>query len=212
MLRRFGGASATTTSCGLIATTRRFISKDSDAITVRGPPLPPMHPREAVTPIDFNPHIDWFEFPKEIFDPKYPFTREECITARDEYFFTDADELAEKYGVRISNLPTAYYWLVYFMWMFYMWYELWSLYRAQGSHPSYFAWEHVIQASPHCPTVTDDEVYLDQWVSPHFRQKEFKFDRFWQWKPPTKEGVENPWAIKLERKDPSEWRHMTSKY
>ena len=31
-----------------------------------------MIPQDPVQPIDFNPHIEWYEFPKEIFDMKFP--------------------------------------------------------------------------------------------------------------------------------------------
>ena len=178
----------------------------------RGPPQPPMSPMEPVTPQDFNPHVDWFEFPKEIFDPRYPFTREECIRSKDEYFFSDPDELAQKYGVRITLPPTAVYYIAYMFWVAYVSWELWSLYRAMGGHPSYYHWEHIIMSGPHCPSVTEDEVYLDTWIAPFLRQRDFKFDAFWQWKPVVKEGAKNPWAVPVKRRDPSEWRHLTSAY
>ncbi len=191
----------------------RRISTEHKAVTIPGAPTPPMIPQEPVVPIDFNPHIEWFEFPKEIFDPIYPYTREECLRMVDERLEMDSREMAEKYGVFVNQCPRFLFWLAYTWGFIYLWFYLWSAYRAVGSHPKWNHWTSIVRASPDCPTLHPDEIYLDLWTRPDFRQRDgLKTDMFWQWKTPTKEKVFNPWKIEVEYRDPKEWKHMTSRY
>jgi len=170
-----------------------------------------MIPQDPIVPIDFNPHIEWFEFPKEIFDPKWPFTWEECVRNQDERWDSTADEMAHKYGLRLMPTPRLMFWIAYFTSFVYITFEMWSAYRAAGGHATWPQWRVGVMSSPKCPTITEDEIYIDQWMNPGFRQRNAKHDLFWAWKPLVKKNPVNPWAIELERKDPSEFKHMIGK-
>ncbi|PWV02183.1 hypothetical protein C3747_190g49 [Trypanosoma cruzi] len=95
----FAGAS----SAIVAVSPRRGISTEQKDITRSGQPHPPAVPHnEPILPMDFNPHIEWFEYPKEIFDPKYPYTREESIRMTEESWESTMDEMASRYGMRLN--------------------------------------------------------------------------------------------------------------
>ena len=196
------------TSTAVAAT--RAIANDNTALTKPGPPQPPMIPEDPITPMDFSPHIEWYEYPREVWDPKYPYSRDECIKMSDERFDSTADEMADKYGVRVISPPKLAFWTAYFISGLYLFHNLMACYRAAPEHPTWPQYRVAIQASPDCPTIDDDEVYLSNWINPGHRQKWAKFDHFWAWKPLVKKGgvKSHKWAIEIERKDPSEWDHM----
>jgi hypothetical protein len=207
MLRR----GLTTSPLCAAAAQRRHLSNKADELARMGAPTPPMIPEDPVVPMDFNPHIEWFEFPKECWDPRYPYTREECIRFQDERWDSTQDEMSEKYGMRIIPPPKLTFWLAYLMTCFYVTQFLYGMYRAQPGHPTYPDWRRRVEASPNCPTIAEDEEYLDQWMVPGFRQTKAKMDPLWAWKPIVKRhGVDNPMAIPLQQMDVSEWKHMTS--
>ena len=190
----------------------RCISTEHKEVMVPGAPTPPMIPPDPVIPMDFNPHIEWYEFPKEMYDPWYPFTREECLRMVDERYDYSSQELAEKYGVFLNATPRFLFWCAYLVMFIYLWTYLWGCYRSTGAHPKWQHWLAIVKSSPDCPTIHEDEIYLDQWLRLECRQKDYRLDMFWQWKPLVKENAHNPFAIELEYRDPSEWKHMTSRY
>jgi len=169
-----------------------------------------MIPGDPVVPLDFNPHIEWYEFPKEIFDLKFPYTRDECIKFVDERWDSTADEMADKYGMRVSPPPKIPFWFAYFTSFLYIWYEMWSCYRGAGNHPTWPMYREAVMNSPNCPKINPDEVYLDQWRIPTLRQREGKSDMFWSWKPLVKKEPQNPHTIPFQLPPVSEWIHMTS--
>jgi hypothetical protein len=187
------------------------MSEGHKALTLPGPPQPPMIPNDPVQPMDFNPHVEWYEFPKELFDMKFPYTREECIRMQDERWDSTADEMADKYGMKVSPPPKVPFAFAYFTACLYIWFELWSTYRGSGNHPTWPMHREAVRNSPTCPTITEDEVYLDQWRNPVLRQREGKFDAFWNWKPVVKKEPVNPHAIPYEIPAVSTWQHMTMK-
>jgi hypothetical protein len=191
---------------------RHFSAKDSDALALQGPPQPPSTPSEPVVPLDFNPHIEWYQFPKEIFTPIYPYTREECIRMMDERFDYSAEELAQKYGVRVHPPFKWNFLLAQFVSFVYMSYQIWSCYRATGNHPTWPQWRLGVMADSRCPTITNDESYLDQWIWSPARPRTGKiYDKFWAWKPLVSTNIVNPFAIEFRHRDPSEFVHMTCK-
>lgn len=190
----------------------RFVATRHDEVALPTAPQPPMIPEDPTTPMDFSPHIEWYEYPREVWDPKYPYTREECIRMHDERWDSTADEMAQKYGMRLIPTPKLPFWMAWFTMLLYIWFNLWSCYRSSPDHPSWPQWRVAIQEADDCPTIHEDEVYLDTWIAPQHRQRWYKADLFWAWKPVVKkDGATNPWAIELERKDPSEWKHMVGK-
>jgi hypothetical protein len=208
MLRRRVATAAATAA----PAAARSIATGNDSLTTAGPPKPPMIPQDPVTPMDFSPHIEWYEYPKEVWDPKFPYTREECIRMHDERWDSTQEEMAQKYGVRVLAPPKITFWAAWLISFLYIFYNFFACYRAAPEHPSWPQYRVAIQQSPDCPTIDDDEIYLSSWINPGHRQKWAKWDRFWAWKPLVKKGgAQNKWGIELERKDPSEWKHMLGK-
>jgi hypothetical protein len=201
---------ATSSIISSSATTHRHMSSGHDSLALQGPPQPPAVPQDPVVPMDFNPHIEWYEFPKEIFDPIYPYTREEAMRMSDERWDYSMEELAQKYGLRIQPPFKFNFWVAWLVSFWYIYYEIWSGYRATGNHPSWPQWRLGVMADERCPKIHDDEIYLDQWMHPPMRQKMAKvYDRFWAWKPLVSTNIVNPYAIEFRHRDPSEFKHMT---
>lgn len=191
------------------STASRCIASGNDALTKPGPPQPPAIPVDPVTPLDFSPHIEWYEYPREVWDPKFPYTREESIRMHDEMWDSTMDEMAEKYGMRLIAPPKLAFWLAWLISAIYAGFNMLSLYRAAPEHPSWPQFRVAIQQAPDCPTIGEDEIFVSAWINPQHRQMWAKYDRFWAWKPLVKKGgATHKWAIDLERKDPSEWKHM----
>lgn len=164
------------------------------------------------SPVDFNPHIEWFEYPKEIFDPKYPFTREEGIRMTEEAWDSTMDEMASRYGMRLNPSTKVYFVIGYFISAWYGWYTLWGSYRAMGLEPGYHHFLDIALQKAAAPEIEEDDIYLDWWVRPEYRERSSRFDIFWNWKPPTKrDGAKTSWALPNPQHDPSEWIHMTSR-
>ena len=63
--------------------------------------------------------------------------------------------------------------------------------------------------SPRCPKLQhEDEWYLD-WFAGHFSKlNNWVVNTYWSWKPPMKKQATNPWAVPVEERDVSEFRHM----
>ncbi|CCW68514.1 unnamed protein product [Phytomonas sp. Hart1] len=174
---------------------------------------PAIPPNDPMLPMDFNPHIEWFEYPKEIFDPKYPYTREESIRMTEEAWESTMDEMASKYGMRLNMTSKPTFWMAWAMTFFYTWYTLWGCYRAMGTEPGWRDFKAIIQSQPNSPTLEADDIYLDQWMRPEMREKFSHYDRFWNWKPlVNRTGAKTSWAIPIVAQDVSEWKHLTSKY
>lgn len=202
-------ASALTTAAAHLRSARRAVAHGHDQLSIQGPPQPPAVPQDPVIPMDFNPHIEWYEFPKEIFDPIYPYTREECIRMSDERWDYSTEELAEKYGLRIQPPFKFNFWCGWFVSFWYIFWQIWGAYRATGCHPTWPQWRMGVMADSRCPTIDDDEIYLDQWMHPPMRQRMGKLhDYFWAWKPLVKKNVTNPYAVEQRNRDPSEFKHM----
>ncbi|EPY26706.1 hypothetical protein AGDE_11133 [Angomonas deanei] len=162
--------------------------------------------------MDFNPHIEWFEYPKEIFDPKYPFTREESIRMTEESWDSTMDEMASRYGMRLNMATKPTFWMAWMLMVFYGWYTLWGCYRGMGVEPGWSHFKNIVLNQPNVPTIEEDDIYLDQWARPEMREKFSRVERFWNWKPLVKrDGAKTSWAVPFEHKDVSEWKHMTSK-
>jgi hypothetical protein len=204
---RLAASAAATTGAA-----RRHIATGHDQLALQGPPQPPAMPQDPVVPIDFTPHLEWYEFPKEIFDPIFPYTREECIRMSDERWDYSTEELAQKYGLRIQPPYKFNFWMAWMTSFWYIYYEIWSGYRATGNHPTWPQWRMGVMADERCPTIHPDEIYLDQWMHPPHRQRWGKsHDLFWMWKPVVATNVVNPWAVEFRRRDVSEFKHMLSK-
>lgn len=165
-----------------------------------------------VSPMDFNPHIEWFEYPKEIFDPKYPYTREESIRMTEEAWDSTMEEMASRYGMKLNMTTKPTFWMAWMIMVFYAWYTLWGCYRAMGLEPGWSHFKDIVLQSPHPPTIEEDDIYLDQWMRPEMREKFSRYERFWNWKPLVKRdgGAQTSWKKENERLDVSEWKHMTS--
>lgn len=203
-------SAATTAASATLAGSRRFFNaKNSDSLAIQGPPQPPSVPSEPVVPLDFNPHIEWNQFPKEIFDPIYPYTREECLRMADEKFDYSTEEMAQKYGVRVHPPFKVNFLMAQFVSFVYITYQIWSGYRATGAHPSWPQWRLGVMADSRCPKISDDEIYLDQWINPPARQRMGKiYDPFWAWKPLVSTNIVNPYKIEHRNRDPAEFKHM----
>lgn len=175
-------------------------------------PPPSISHNEPVLPMDFNPHIEWFEYPKEIFDPKFPYTREESIRMTEESWESTMDEMASKYGMRLNMTTKPAFWLAWSLMFFYSWYTLWGCYRAMGTEPGWSHFKNVVLNQPTVPVLEEDEIYLDQWMRPEMREKFSRYDRFWNWKPlVNRDGAKTSWQIPMQYADESEWKHMTSR-
>lgn len=218
MLRRITSlqsSSSATLLAGVIATSQRTLAHEHKQIVVphHDPPKPPMIPYEPVMPMDFNPHIEWFEYPKEIFNPKYPYTREESIRMTEEAYESTMDEMAQRYGMRLNFSSKPTYWMAWFIMNFYCWQTLWGCYRGMGTEPGWPVFRAIVEAQPNCPTIDEDDIYLDQWIRPASRERMSRYDKFYQWKPlVNREGAtKHDWAIPHDKKDVSEWVHMTSR-
>lgn len=221
MLRRFiesrqrvvGGAANTRSSRRWIASEYNGGSAISPVGSSAGAAPPAITPNGPVLPMDFNPHIEWFEYPKEIFDPKYPYTREESIRMTEEAWDSTMDEMASRYGMRLNMTTKPTFWMAWMIMVFYGWYTLWGCYRAMGLEPGWSHFRDIVLQSPHPPTIEEDDIYLDQWMRPEMREKFSRYERFWNWKPlVNREGAKTKWAITPERFDVSEWKHMTSEH
>lgn len=191
----------------------RYVSHEhKDVTTVAGTaPKPPMIAHEPVMPIDFNPHIEWFEYPKEIFNPKYPFTREESIRMTEESYESTMDEMARRYGMRLNYSSKPTFWMAWALTVFYAWQTMWGCYRASGPEPNWTMFRNVVEAQPNCPTMEEDDIYLDVWMRPEGRERHVRYDKFYQWKPLSKRnGAKTTWPIPFEHRDVSEWKHMVS--
>ena len=199
-------------STAVAAATVRTVT-DGKHLSKVGAPLPPTIPEDPVTPMDFSPHIEWYEYPREVWDPKYPYTREEAIRMQDEVWDSTQEEMADKYGVRVIAPPKLAFWSAWFLSGIYLFHNLMASYRASPEHPTWPQYRVAIQQSPDCPTIDEDEVYLSAWINPGHRQKWAKYDHFWAWKPVVKKGgvKDHKWKIECERKDPVEWNHMLGK-
>lgn len=210
MLRRH----ITNTVAASAAVGARQLSTEHKDITLPGAPQPPMISQEPAVPIDFNPHIEWYEFPKEIFDHRFPYTREECVRATEESYESTMDELASRYGMKLNFSTKPTFWMAWMLMFFNIWYTLWAAYRASGGEPKWPHFRNIVAAHPKCPTIDEDDIYLDQWINPGHREVHARNDNFWNWKPlVNREGAtKHQWSIPVERKDPSEWIHMTSKH
>ena len=190
----------------------RCVATEDKGLSHPAAPLPPMISQELIMPLDFSPHIEWYEFPKEVFNPRFPMTREDNIQAHDEFWDADPTELAEKYGVKFGTPPGkamfAMGWLVIMM---HTWWTLWGMYRGAGYEPMYQDYKRVVESHPNCPVVDEQDIYLDTWCNSRTRHALSKFDILWAWKPLLDEESNkhpNQWQIKFEHQDPSEWRHM----
>lgn len=173
--------------------------------------MPSIADNGPVLPMDFNPHIEWFEYPKEIFDPKYPYTREESIRMTEEAWESTMDEMASRYGMKLNMTTKPTFWMAWMIIVFYGWYTLWGCYRGMGLEPGWSHFRDLVLQQPHPPTVEEDDIYLDQWMRPEMREKFSRYERFWNWKPLVKrDGASTKWSIENPRFDPSEWKHMTS--
>lgn len=188
---------------------RRQVSTEHKDIASTGAPLPPAITSDPITPLDFNPHIEWYEFPKEMFDPRYPFTREECVRATEEPFENTMDEMASRYGMRLGYSPKPAFWLAWFLFFFHTYWSIWCLYRSAGGEPHWPHFRHIVAAHPRCPTIEDADNYVDLWQMPFSRENHAGFDTFWQWKPLVdRNGCKSSYTIPFEHRDPSEWSHM----
>ncbi|AAZ11443.1 uncharacterized protein TEOVI_000703700 [Trypanosoma equiperdum] len=186
-------------------------SKDLSSFGGNRPHPPAIQHNEPITPMDFNPHIEWFEYPKEVFDPKYPYTREESIRMTEESWESTMDEMASRYGMRLNMSTKPTFWMAWSLMFIYSWYTLWGCYRAMGTEPGWTHFRSVVLDQPNVPTLEEDDIYLDQWIRPEIREKHAKYERFWNWKPLTKrDGAQTSWKIPMQYQDESEWRHMTS--
>uniref|UniRef100_A0A7S1MJH3 Uncharacterized protein n=1 Tax=Neobodo designis TaxID=312471 RepID=A0A7S1MJH3_NEODS len=186
---------------------------DGKNLTKTGAPIPPAIPEDPVTPMDFSPHIEWYEYPREVWDPKFPYTRDEAIRMQDEMWDSTQEDMADKYGVRVISPPKMMFWTAWFISGLYIFHNLMAAYRASPEHPTWPQYRVAIQQSPDCPTIDEDEIYLSTWINPGHRQKWAKWDHFWAWKPLVKKGgvKDHKWKIEAEKKDPSEWSHMLGK-
>jgi hypothetical protein len=210
MLRRVVVTSPCSAAAAL-CTSSRLVSHEHKDITIPGAPKPPMIPHEPIMPMDFNPHIEWFEFPKEIFNPKYPYTREESIRVTEEVWESTQDEMAQRYGIKCNYTTKPTYWMAWLMMVLYCWQTLWGCYRAMGTEPTWNVYRSIVESQPNCPTIEDDDIYLDVWMRPESRERYIRYDKFYQWRPLVKrEGAKTQWGIPLERLDVSEWVHMIS--
>lgn len=197
-------------ACALTSSSRT-VSHEHKDLTVAGAPKPPMIPHEPLMPMDFNPHIEWFEFPKEVFNPKFPYTREESIRCTEESFESTQDEMAQRYGMKLNYSTKPTYWMAWCVMTFYCWQTLWCAYRAMGSEPGWPVFRGIVEAQPNCPTLEEDDIYVDVWLRPESKERYVRYDKFVQWKPlVNRNGAHTSWSIPLERRDPSEWRHMVS--
>lgn len=166
---------------------------------------------DPVVPMDFNPHIEWFEYPKEVFNPKYPYTREESIRMTEESWESTMDEMASRYGMRLNMTTKPTFWMAWCLMFFYIWQTLWGCYRGAGLEPGWSHFSAIVLSQPNVPTIEEDDIYLDQWMRPEMREKFSKYDIFWNWKPlVSREGAKTSWAIPFASQDVSEWGHMTS--
>ncbi|ORC86445.1 uncharacterized protein TM35_000281610 [Trypanosoma theileri] len=214
MLRRVVSGSIPVAKIAVLLS-RRNISTESKDLTSTGRPQQPQPPavphNEPILPMDFSPHIEWFEYPKEIFDPKYPYTREESIRMTEESWESTMDEMASRYGMRLNMSTKPTFWLAWSIMVFYSWYTLWGCYRAMGTEPGWSHFRNIVLSQPNVPTLEEDDIYLDQWIRPEIREKHAKYERFWNWKPLVKrDGAQTSWKIPMQYQDESEWRHMTS--
>ncbi|CAG9569335.1 conserved hypothetical protein [Leishmania major strain Friedlin] len=219
MLRRSCGTAiltaATTASTSPRCSARCIASEFKDIRPRSGGAAPPpsISNNEPILPMDFNPHIEWFEYPKEIFDPKFPYTREESIRMTEESWESTMDEMASKYGMRLNMSSKPTFWMAWFIMFFYSWYTLWGCYRAMGTEPGWSHFKNVVLNHPTVPVLEEDDIYLDQWMRPEMREKFSRYDRFWNWKPLVKrDGAKTTWSIPMQYADESEWRHMTSRF
>lgn len=172
---------------------------------------PSISHNDSVLPMDFNPHIEWFEYPKEIFDPKYPYTREESIRMTEEAWDSTMDEMASRYGMKLNMTTKPTFWMAWMIMVFYAWYTLWGCYRSMGLEPGWSHFRDLVLQTPHPPTIEEDDIYLDQWMRPEMREKFSRYERFWNWKPLVKrDGAKTKWQIENPVMDVSEWKHMTS--
>ena len=208
MLRRVA-----TSTAPLCASQCRFVSKEHKEITKPGAPLPPMVTKDSYIPMDFSPHIEWYEYPKEIFNHAYPYTREEQLRCTDEVWESTQEEMGSRYGIRLAQITRFYFWAGYIGWIWYGWFYLWGFYRSMGPDPKWAAFRAIVETDPNHPTVEEDDVYLDNWINPVWRARWCKWDRFWRWKPVVNRdgATKHQWALPDEKLDPSEWRHMTSR-
>lgn len=200
---------------GATSSRRAFSGESKDLLVGGAPPLPPAIPQENVTPVDFNPHIEWYEFPKELWSPLWPYTSDECIRMCDDRWDSTADEMGKKYGWRICGAAPVFvyaYWIgqtITIIW------ELWYLHRSPTEHAPATIWRMAVREAPNSPKVTDDDVYLDQWLMPQTRQVYWRMDALWQWKPVVKDGKSMKLTLNPPpdtKHDVSEWVHMTSRY
>lgn len=208
-------------SCYALAMSRRriateykdvgpYIGHGGGRVGASQPPAIPCN--DPILPMDFNPHIEWFEFPKEIFDPKFPYTREESIRMTEESWESTAEEMASRYGMRLNVSTKPTFWMAWALMVLYGWYTLWGCYRALGSEPGWSHFRDVVLSQPNAPVLEEDDIYLDQWMRPELRERFVKHDRFWNWKPLVKrEGASTSWSIPMHHPDECEWRHMTSR-
>ncbi|KAG5511292.1 hypothetical protein GH5_07540 [Leishmania sp. Ghana 2012 LV757] len=218
MLRRSCGAAVSTAAtavCAHLQCSARFIASEFKNVCLRngGAAPPPSISSESILPMDFNPHIEWFEYPKEIFDPKFPYTREESIRMTEESWESTMDEMASRYGMRLNMTSKPTFWMAWCIMFFYSWYTLWGCYRAMGTEPGWSHFKSVVLNQPTVPVLEEDDIYLDQWMRPEMREKFSRYDRFWNWKPLVKrDGAKTTWQIPMSYIDESEWRHMTSRF
>lgn len=165
----------------------------------------------STPPMDFNPHIEWFEYPKEIFDPKFPYTREESIRMTEEAWDSTMEEMASRYGMKLNMTTKPTFWMAWMIMCFYAWYTLWGAYRAMGLEPGWSHFRDIVLQSPHPPTLEEDDLFLDQWIRPEMREKFSRYERFWNWNPVVKrDGAHTSWKTENNPLDVSEWEHMAS--
>lgn len=189
----------------------RHLSEGKDITIPSAAPLPPAIPQEPVAPLDFSPHIEWNEFPREVFDQRYPWNRDECVRGLDESFESTIDELTHRYGIR-TNAPTkGFFWGCWVMAVYVLWWELWSLYRAAGYEVLWPHWKKIVETHPNCPVMHEEDFYLDWWVWPSIRESRArKHETMWSWKPAIKRNAtkDHQFAVPMEYRDPSEWQEL----
>ncbi len=167
---------------------------------------------EPIVSSDFNPHIEWYEFPMEIWDPYYPHTREERIAGREAIYTQTYDELADRYGLRAQTPFKISSVMGFILTAFYPVYIIWSFYRTWGLEHCYGDMVAIMEAEGTVVKIEDDELFLDNWMGTCQRMFYYQHDFLIGWKPPVKEGgAETSWKIPFEPKDVSEFKHLLSK-